>query len=459
MTVEALGALLRSEGDHGLRVPERILVVGAGAREHALAWRLSLEPGVERVLLAPLNVGAEAGAEVHPEVALEDHETIARLARERAVGLVVVGPEGPLVDGLADELLNEGISVFGPEAAAARIEGSKAFCREVATEAGVPMAEGAVFEAVAPALDYARELGWRVAVKADGLAAGKGVFVCDSRAEVEAALLETLAFPPLSASTQRVVVERVLEGREASVIAICDGTTALALPAARDHKRLGDGDRGPNTGGMGAYSPVPDLPDDEVARIVERFHLPILAALRERGTPFRGALYAGLMLTDEGLRLLEFNARFGDPEAQVILPRVALPLAPLLLAAAEDRLADAAVALGLRAAVVPAVSDAAVGVVLATPGYPERAEKGAPIEGIPEAEADGAVVFYAGVARREDRLVTAGGRVLTVVAVGGDIGEAADAAYRAADRITFSGRQLRRDIGRAVPAPPVAVPA
>ena len=455
-------------------VPRRILVLGGGGREHALAWRLSTEPGVEHVVVAPGNPGMERAADVRASVVLDDRAAILALVEEAAIDLVVVGPEGPLVDGLADELRANGAPVFGPRAAAAAIEGSKGFCREVASAAGVPMAEGAVFDAVGPALAYARDLGCPVAVKADGLAAGKGVRICDTLPEVHAALTDALALRVFGAAGTRVVVERALEGREASVIALCDGTSVVALPAARDHKPIGEGDTGPNTGGMGAYSPLPDLPDEELAPTVERFHVPVLRALRDRGTPFQGALYAGLMLTADGPRLLEFNARFGDPEAQAILPRVAAPLAPLLLAAASGRLAAAAEALGvggavlhsteaphgIGATVLPAAGEATAAVVLSAPGYPERPETGAPIEGIADAEGEGVLVFHAGVARRDGGLVTAGGRVLTVVGSGETVEDAAAAAYRGAERIRFPGRQMRRDIGRAlVGAEAVQVPA
>jgi phosphoribosylamine---glycine ligase len=437
--------------------PSRILVVGAGAREHALAWRLAQEPGVERVIATPGNPGIAQVAAIRADVSLEDQPAaIVRMAQSERVDLVVVGPEGPLISGLVDRLDSAGVPAFGPAAAAARIEGSKAFCREVATAAGVPMAEGRAFESAAEAIDHGRALGGQVAVKADGLASGKGVWLCSTDDEIESAVGRALALPVFNDQLRQVVVERALTGREASVIAICDGRTALALPAARDHKRIGDGDTGPNTGGMGAYSPLPDFSDADVASIVERFHVPVLRELQERGSPFRGALYAGLMLTDEGPRLLEFNARFGDPETQAILPRVAAPLAPLLLAAARDRLADVAEAMGIDGRLVPATRDSAVALVLAAPGYPERPETGSPVEGIGRAESAGALVFYAGVRISQGRLVTSGGRVLTVVGTGATLDDAAARAYAATDEIDFRGKQLRRDIGRELAPAAVA---
>ena len=436
-----------SAGGDVLR-PRTILVVGGGAREHALSWRLRQDPGVERVIEAPGNAGHADVAEVHGEVPAHDHTAIVALALREEADLVVIGPEAPLVAGLTDRLRAAGIATFGPCAAAAALEGSKALGRRIAARAGVPIAPGAVFDAVTPALAYAASLGGPVVVKADGLAAGKGVTVCASLDEAEVALLDAIERRAFGDAGRRVIVERALSGREASVIAICDTTTALALPAARDHKRIGEGDVGPNTGGMGAYSPVPDLDDTAVSRIVAEFHLPTLAALAARGRPFRGALYAGLMLTAEGPRLLEYNVRLGDPEAQAILPRVAAPLATLLLAAATDRLAAAAEALGIEGPLLPAQSGSTVAVVLAAEGYPGTPATGDEIEGIDAARALGGLVFEAGTARREGRAVTAGGRVLTVVGRGGDLETAASAAHRAAGVVRFRGRQVRGDIGR-----------
>lgn len=434
------------------RVPACVLVVGSGAREHALAWRLASEAGVDRVIVAPGNPGMTDVAETRSHVPSADQGAVARLARDERADLVVVGPEGPLVEGLAETLREAGIPVFGPSAAAAALEGSKAFCREVATEAGVPMAEGEVFDAVRPALAWAHRMGAPVVVKADGLAAGKGVTVCETLADVERALEEALTLEVFGPAGRRVVLERALDGREASVMALCDETAILVLPSARDHKRLGEGDSGPNTGGMGAISPVPELTDDDTVQLLDRFHRPVLAALARRGIPFRGALYAGLMLTDGGPRLLEFNVRLGDPEAQAILPRVAAPLSALLLAAAQGRLASAAADLGLGDALVPACAEAVVAVVLASAGYPGTPRTGDPIEGLGDALSTGATVFHGATSRRQpDGMpLTAGGRVLTVVGRGANVAEAAGVAHGAADAIRFSGVQRRRDIGRDV---------
>jgi phosphoribosylamine---glycine ligase len=426
--------------------PTRILIVGGGGREHALAWKLAAEPGVNEVVVGP---GSDAIAR-EPRVVRAagvdplDPAAIVALARARAIELVVIGPEAPLAAGVADVLIAARIPVFGPSAAAARIESSKAFCRDVAMAAGVPMARGRAFAADdrAGATAYAAELADRggVVVKDDGLASGKGVAVCDTATEAAAAIARISG--PL-------VIEERLAGREASVIAICDGRTAMAMPAARDHKRLGDGDQGPNTGGMGAYSPLADLPDAAATDLVERFHRPVLAELARRGTPFRGALYAGLMLTADGPQLLEFNARFGDPETQVILPRIARPLGPLLLSAARGQLE--------HGSTIPVFPGATVGIVLASAGYPVAAGGGATIDGIAAAEAQGALVFHAGTRNDGgDRWRVDGGRVLAVVGRGHDLAAAREVAERAADAISWPGMQRRHDIATQAPEPAAA---
>ena len=436
--------------------PRVVLIVGFGAREHALAWRLARDPGVARVVVAPGNAGMSGDAEVRPSVDPLDVPAVGALAREVGAGLVVVGPEAPLAAGLAGGLRALGFAVFGPDAGAARLESSKAFCREVATASGVAMAEGAAFSEVDPALAFAARLGGRVVVKADGLAAGKGVTVCDDLEQAEAALHASLEGGRFGVAGARVVVEQRLDGREASLIALCDERDAIALLAARDHKRLGDGDRGPNTGGMGAYAPLADLDEATAAELVVAVQRPVLTELARRGIAFRGALYAGLMLTADGPRLLEFNVRFGDPETQALLPILEVPLAPLLLAAAEGRLGEAAVANGLAATRCLPAAGAAVAVVLAAAGYPDSPRGGDPIGGLDDARAAGALVFTAGVAASAGgTLHTAGGRVATVVGRGSTVEAAAGVAYRAAERVTFAGRQLRRDIGRT-PQPAVS---
>jgi phosphoribosylamine--glycine ligase len=448
-----------------LRRPARILVVGSGAREHAIAWRLAGEDGVAEVLVAPGSAGIAAGGRVSIEPGANplDGPGLVDLARRHGSDLVVIGPEAPLAAGVADDLRAAGLSVFGPGAAAARIETSKAWCHEVADAAGVRMARAAAFEERAPAIDFARGLaaaGRGVVIKADGLAAGKGVTVCDAIEEAEIALAAIFEGQSAAGGGARhagpvVVVEERLFGLEASVIALCDGRDALALPAARDHKRLLDGDRGPNTGGMGAYSPLPDVPDADVAEIVATVHRPLLAELARRGSPFRGALYAGLILTAEGPVLLECNARFGDPETQVLLPRLGTDLGPLLLAAADGELASAARVMGIDGPLLPAVPGAAVGIVLAAAGYPEAPRRGDPIAGLAFASEAGALVFHAGTAALPNgRFTTAGGRILTVVGQGSDLAAARRQAEAGVERIAFTGMQRRNDIAAVVPAGP-----
>ncbi len=445
--------------------PARVLVLGGGGREHALVWSISREAAVEAVLVAPGGdaIAAEPKARCFPGVSALDPAAVLDLATRENVDLVVVGPEAPLAAGVVDVLTDAGIPTFGPTRAAARIEWSKAFCREVAAAAGVRMARGRDFVALEPALDYARELaeapGSRgVVIKADGLAAGKGVTVCDDLITAQGALAALFAALPAGDPARPVVVvEERLAGAEASLIALCDDHGALALPPARDHKRLLDDDRGPNTGGMGAYSPVPDLPESLCATLVDVIHLPILVELARRGAPFRGALYAGLMLTPEGPVLIECNARFGDPETQALLPRLAVPLGPLLYGAAQGDLAAAAGELGLHGRMLPTTGDAAVAVVLAAANYPGTPRKGDAIAGLDEA-AKRSTIFHAGTVKDGDGgFRTNGGRVLAVVGLGASIPAARAAAEAAADEVTWSGMQRRRDI--AAKLPPAADPA
>ncbi len=446
-------------------MPTRILIVGSGGREHALAWKLAAEPGVNQVFVAPGSaaIGREPRVTCLPGVDPLEPAEVVEAARAAAVELVVVGPEAPLAAGVADACAAAGIAVFGPTREAARIETSKSFCHDVAAAAGVPMARSRSFSGgqLEEARAFAAELagqGGELVVKADGLAAGKGVTLCATLAEAEADLQAIFDLAD-GGEAPLVVLEERLFGLEASVIALCDGRDALALPAARDHKRLGDGDRGPNTGGMGAYSPLPDLSDALVDEVIATVHRPILAELARRGSPFRGALFAGLILTETGPVLLECNARFGDPETQVMLPRLATPLGPLLRAAARRELSAAAAELGLTAEVssrLPVRPGAAVGIVLASAGYPERPRPGDPIDGLDPDHDPGRsaeLIFHSSTRLAPDgRYLTSGGRVLTVVGRGADLAAARAQAELLADRITFEGRQRRHDIGAQPPA-------
>jgi phosphoribosylamine--glycine ligase len=435
-----------------LITPTRILVVGSGAREHALAWKLAGEPGVNEVVVAPGSDAIAREPKVRPfaDVDVLEGAAVAAVARSMAAELVVIGPEAPLAAGVADAVAGAGFAVFGPSAGAATIESSKAWCHDVAASAGVRMARARAFADAERdrAIAFAHELaatGDGVVVKADGLAAGKGVTVCETAAEAERAIA--------AVGGGALVIEERLRGPEASVIALCDGRHAVALPISRDHKRLLDGDRGPNTGGMGAYSPLPDLPDEAAGDLVATIHEPILAELALRGRPFRGALYAGLILTADGPVLLECNARFGDPETQAILPRLAVALGPLLLAAARGDLPSALPRSILAAGRLPTLPGATAAIVLAAAGYPDAPRGGDEIVGLGDAATTGALIFHAGTAVDPDGTVrTNAGRVLTVVGRGADVAAARTPALDAVDRIHAPGLQHRTDIGLPSPA-------
>jgi phosphoribosylamine--glycine ligase len=423
----------------------KVLIVGGGGREHALAWALARDPAVSEVVATPGNPGIAAIGRVEPG-SIEDADGIVDLANREAPDIVVIGPEAPLVCGLADRLRTAGHAVFGPGEKAAMLEGSKAFSKRVMSSAGIPTARSGSFSNVADAMELVDALGGRAVVKADGLAAGKGVVVAndmDSAREALEACLEKRVF---GAAGSLVVVEELLEGREVSAFALSDGTRVTPLALAQDFKRARDGDAGPNTGGMGAYSPLPWLDGSLEASIWKEVSEPAIAAMAGMGTPFSGALFAGLMLTEDGPKVLEFNCRFGDPETETLMPRIRSGLAQALVACAAGDLTGTALDIS---------SEACVTVVVASGGYPKRHEDGFPIRGLDAVvQMEGVNVFHSGTALRDGRVVTAGGRVLAVSALGGSVAEARGRAYEAVGSIRFEGMSFRRDIAAGMEGEP-----
>jgi phosphoribosylamine---glycine ligase len=416
----------------------RILVVGSGAREHALCWRLSRDPGVERLLCAPGNAGLARHFQTR-RVDPADPDAVLALAERERIDLTVVGPEAPLARGIADLFSARGQPIFGPRRLAAQLETSKAFAKDFMQRHGVPSARYRVCDSADAAVSAIRsgEFGDALVVKADGLAAGKGVVVAETRAEAEEAVRVAMVEHAFGEAGHRVVLEERLEGPEVSFFVIADGEFAVPLVAAQDHKRVFDGDLGPNTGGMGAFAPSPLVDEALRDRVLAEIVRPVLHGLILNGSPYRGLLYCGLMLTAEGPKVIEFNVRFGDPEAQVVLPMIAQPLTPILWAAATGVLRSTPLAIS---------PEPHVGVVLAAPGYPGDVRTGQRIEGLDRVQ--DALVFFAGVAGQGDGLVTSGGRVLTVVGKGATFQDAIDRAYAGVSRITFDGMQYRTDIGR-----------
>jgi phosphoribosylamine--glycine ligase len=416
----------------------RALVVGGGGREHALVRALRRSPRKPELLCAPGNAGIEADARCFP-VGAEDVEGLARLAHDEKVDFTVVGPEAPLVAGLVDEFEREGLRAFGPSAHAAQIEGSKVFAKDLMREAGVPTAGHEVLTSFEQAEDQISRASYPVVLKADGLAAGKGVVIAANQEEARAALESFFLERRFGDAANRVVLEEFLEGEELSLLALCDGERVLPMAPAQDYKRIYDGDEGPNTGGMGSYSPVPGIDRDQAAEIAAAVHKPIVDLLRSRATPYHGVLYAGLMLTADGPKALEFNCRFGDPETQAVLPRLRSDLLTLLERSTQRG--------GLRASELEWSEDWAVTVVLASAGYPAGSSKGDVIEGLEAARAlDGVELTHAGTAHENGEVVTAGGRVLNVTGIGPSADEARSRAYRALEQISFRGAQYRRDI-------------
>ncbi len=415
-----------------------ILVIGSGGREHALVWRLRQSPRVDKLYCAPGNDGMGGQAE-RVDIGAGEIEKLANFALRAAVDLTVVGPEQPLVAGIADLFASRGLKVFGPGREAARLEGSKAFAKELMLENGIPTAACEVFSDIGQARKHVAH-DRPCVVKADGLAAGKGVILCSGKAEAEAALDAIMGDKVFGAAGERVVIEELLIGEEASFMALMDGDDFLPLASSQDHKRVYDGDEGPNTGGMGAYSPAPAVDAAVHDAVVERVLKPLAAGLKRRGLVYRGVLYAGLMITEDGPKVLEFNCRFGDPECQPIMMRLKSDLAPLLMATAEGRLRETAAEWS---------DEAAVCIVLASGGYPGEYRTGMEIAGLDALDTwERGYAFHAGTARREERWHTAGGRVLGVTALGDTIASAATEAYEGVGRIAWEGMHYRRDIAR-----------
>ena len=410
-----------------------ILVIGSGGREHALFWKLSESPQTDQIYAIPGNPGMGMSA----DIPVTDNAAIVRFAQEKEIGLVVVGPEIPLANGLVDDLEAAGIRAFGPRANAAEIEGSKSFAKELMKKYGIPTARYEVFTDAEAARAYIRKEGAPIVIKADGLAAGKGVIVAMTEQEALDAVNAIMEDNSFGTAGARIVIEEFMEGEEASLLAFTDGTVIRPMISVQDHKRAFDGDRGPNTGGMGTYAPAPVMTPEMTERAVEEILKPTIAAMAKEGRPYRGCLYLGLMITADEPKVVEFNARFGDPETQVILPLLDGDLVRIMCACADGTLTD-----------VPIhwKDGAAVCVVLAAGGYPAVYEKGREIHGIADAEAAGALVFHAGTAQRDGKIITNGGRVLGVVGMGQDIASAVDSAYAAVDKISFQDAYYRRDI-------------
>lgn len=414
-----------------------ILLVGSGGREHALAWKLSQSAHTDKLYAVPGNPGIAQFAECVSGISVEDNDAIVALAKEKNIGLVVVGPEVPLVNGVVDSLTAAGIKAFGPTKDAAELEGSKVYAKVVMRRYKIPTARSEVFGDPARAHVYVRQMRQPFAIKADGLAAGKGVILTKTVDEAVEAIDYLMKEKAFGDAGNRVVIEEFMEGEEASVLAFTDGETIVAMPASQDHKRVNDGDEGLNTGGMGAYAPAPVMTPELSECVMEEILKPTIEGMKKEGRPYKGCLYAGLMITAKGPKVVEFNARFGDPETQVVLPLLKSDLVEVMLACVDGKLAETKIEWS---------DEAAVSVVMASGGYPGDYEKGKTIQGIKDAEAAGTLVFHAGTAEKDGGIVTAGGRVLNVVGVAKDIRTAVDKAYAGVEKISFEGVHYRKDI-------------
>ncbi len=416
-----------------------VMVVGGGGREHALVWKISQSREVNRIYCAPGNSGTAKLAQ-NLDIGADNIEELVNFARRNDVGLAVIGPEAPLCAGVVDAFEAAGLKAFGPNRQAAQLEGSKGFMKEILARAGIPTARYEKHENRDCAIDALERFGDRVVIKADGLAAGKGVVVCQSKMEAERAIDSMMVRRQFGDSGSAVVIEEALEGEEASILAFCDGENILMMPSSQDHKRIGDGDTGPNTGGMGAYSPAPVITENLADEIEEKIIRRVAESMSAAGAPYKGILYAGLMMTAQGPKVLEFNCRFGDPECQPIMARMEGDIVPVLMACIDGNLGRGSIGWSEQASVC---------VVMASGGYPGPYEKGSPISGLDDAEAmDNVIVFHAGAKLAGDGVVTSGGRVLGVTATGGSVEEAIETAYAAVSKISFKGAIYRKDIGR-----------
>ena len=416
-----------------------ILVIGGGGREHTLAWKLAQSPSATKLYAIPGNPGMAAVAECVSGISIEDNEAVVAFAKEHAIDLAVIGPEVPLTNGIVDAFEAAGILAFGPRKAAAELEGSKAFSKGLMKKYGIPTAKYEVFTDAEAAKDYVRQEGAPIVIKADGLAAGKGVIVAETCDEALAAVADIMEDQEFGAAGNRVVIEEFMEGEEASLLCFTDGETIVPMISSQDHKRAYDGDKGPNTGGMGTYAPAPVMTPAMIEATKEKILKPVIAAMKQEGRTYQGCLYAGLMITKDGPKVVEFNARFGDPETQVVLPLLKSDLVDIMVACAKGD--------GSLGKLDIAWSDgAAVCVVLASGGYPKSYQKGYEITGLDKAEALGCHVFHAGTAERDGSVVTAGGRVLGVVAEAADVRAAVDKAYQGVNAIAFKDKMFRHDI-------------